>query len=90
VAVAAVSEQEETMKATIHSTDRVVQMDNGSGRTMCRVWEGVSESGVPFTAYNSTCQVARDADNSEFERELSEHKAPTSETLHAIEMRFIL
>lgn len=79
------------MKATIESTDQVVKMKDSQGNPyLARVWEGVSEGGVGFTAFIPTVQVARDADNTVFERELSENKAPHADTQHAIDMRFVL
>ncbi|MCZ7564711.1 MAG: hypothetical protein M5U08_13805 [Burkholderiales bacterium] len=77
------------MKAHITSTDRIVTIDP-AGNAEARVREGVTEGGVRFTAYITTCQVRRDADNSEFERELREHKPPDADTLRAIDMRFIV
>ena len=79
------------MKATITSTDQIVEMKDLKGRPyMARVWEGLSEGGVPFTAYISVVQVHRNADNSVFGRELQEHKAPHADTQRAIDMRFVL
>ena len=79
------------MKATITSTDQIVEMKDPKGRSyMARVWEGKSDGGVRFTAYIPTVQVARDADNSVFERELREHAAPRADTMRAIDLRFIL
>lgn len=79
------------MKASIVSTDHIVSIQDTNGQTVnARVWEGVSETGVPFTAYIVTVQVERAADNSQFERELQEHKAPERATMRAIDARFIL
>lgn len=79
------------MKATISSTDQVVDMKDMHGRSYtARVWEGYTEAGVPFTAYIATVQVHKDADGSVFERELREHKPAAADTLRAIDMRFIL
>jgi hypothetical protein len=79
------------MKATITSTDRIVEMKDSQGRPyMARVWEGVSEGNVAFTAYVPTVQVLRAADNTVFERELTEHKMPRVDTQRAIDMRFVL
>jgi hypothetical protein len=90
VAVAAV-QQEKAMKATIVSTDQIVEMKDTNGRPyMARVWEGESDGGVRFTAFISTVQVHRDDDNTVFERELQEHKAPRADTQRAIDMRFVL
>lgn len=78
------------MKATIESTDRVVVIDE-AGNVKARVWEGMSEGGIPFVAYVALCQVRRDADNHEFGIALQEqHKAPSRETLVAIDARFVL
>lgn len=79
------------MKAKISSTDRIVDMKDRNGNTFqSRVWEGVTEGGVPFTAYIPVVQVHKDANNLEFERELQEHDAPSAATTRAIDMRFVL
>jgi hypothetical protein len=80
------------MKATITSTSAIVEIEaiGFPGRTQARVWEGISENGVPFTAYIPVVQVHKDADNSQFERELQEHKQPSPETRRAIDARFVL
>jgi len=80
------------MKATISSTDKIVTIKavGFEGQTKARGWEGITEGGVPFTAYIPVVQVARQADNSQFESELSEHVQPSSETLRAIDARMIL
>lgn len=76
------------MKATITSTDAIVHFKTDGN--LCRVWEGVTEAGVPFTAYIATLQVHKGADNSQFERELMEHKAPDPATVRAIDARMII
>ena len=80
------------MKATIVSTDQIVEISaiGHPGKTKARVWEGQTAGGVPFVAYIPLVQVRSDADNSQFETELSEHKRPERATLHAIEARHIL
>lgn len=85
------------MKATITSTDKVVEINaigpdglTQGGMTQARVWEGATESGIRFTAYIPLVQVRTKDDNSQFERELSEHKRPDPGTQRAIDMRFIL
>lgn len=83
------------MKATIQSTDQIVPVnapsEDGMGRAvLARVWEGVTEGGVPFTAYIPVVQVRRTDNNSQFERELSEHKKPEPDTQRAIDLRFVL
>jgi len=80
------------MRATITSTDQIVDIKSvgHDGLTKARVWEGVTEQGVIFTAYIPFVQVARAADNSQFERELSEHKLPEDWTRRAIDARMVL
>lgn len=77
------------MKAQITSTDQVVPIKavGFEGQTMARVWEGVTEAGVAFTAYIPLVQVHKTADNSQFERELNEHKRPMLDTMKAIAAR---
>jgi len=80
------------MKAQITSTDRIVTIDAvgfPDNKTKARVWEGVTEAGVRFVAYIPVVQVHKDEDNSQFERELSEHASPGPATLRAIDARFI-
>lgn len=77
------------MKATITSTNVMVPISK-DGTAMARVWEGVTEAGVPFVAYVAFVQVNADADNSQFERELVEHKKLDIATQRAIDMRMII
>lgn len=79
------------MKATIESTTEVVQVsDRMGGQAMARVWEGITEGGVRFTAYITQLQVRSDADRGEFARDLQEHKQPSPETVRAIDLRFVI
>lgn len=80
------------MQATITSTNAIVDIPavGHPGTTKARVWEGITEHGVAFTAYIPLVQVARSADNSAFERELQEHKQPSAETRRAIDLRMVL
>lgn len=77
------------MKAKIESTDQIVTINavGAPGYTKARVWEGITESGVAFTAYIPLVQVHKDADNAQFERELTEHKRPEPWTVAAISAR---
>lgn len=77
------------MKATIESTTRIVNLDS-DGKVQARVWEGVTEGGVPFVAYIAVCQVCRNADNSEFVCDLHEHKEPDAATQRAIDLRLVI
>lgn len=65
------------MKLTIQSTTKVVDLETPKGTVPARIWEGKSESGIPVICYVTRVQVHKAADNSEFERELEEHDAPS-------------
>lgn len=79
------------MKASIESTTEVVTIRDIDGNVArARVWAGLSETGVRFTAYITNIQVARSEDNSQFERELQEHSQPDAETRRAIGLRFVI
>ena len=79
------------MKASISSTSAITEMNDALGRRfLARVWEGVTEGGVRFTAYIAVVQAHKDDDNSVFERELTEHTPPRADTQRAIDARFII
>lgn len=79
------------MKATIVSTDKIVPITDPNGaRALARVWEGVTENGIPFVAYITRVQVRSNLDGREFERDLQEHKPADAETLRAIDLRFVI
>lgn len=79
------------MKATVSSTTEVVEIvDIKGNRCLARVWEGVSEKGIPFTAYITNVQVRSNADCTKFAADLHEHKRPEPETQRAIDLRFVL
>lgn len=73
------------MKITIESTTKIVQVNGVSAR----IWEGYSEGGVPIHCYITRIAVKEDADQTVFQRELEEHRAPSAEVA-AIPMRLIL
>lgn len=78
------------MKATIESTTTTCEMKDLQGRPFaCRVWQGVTEGGVPFTAYIPVVMVLREDDQSEFERELTAHTEPSEATWRAIDLRLV-
>jgi hypothetical protein len=79
------------VKATIVSTDAVVSISDPDGnRANARVWEGITEQGVPFTAYITCVQVHKNCECTEFDKALREHKVPSIATQRAIDARFIL
>jgi hypothetical protein len=74
------------LKLTIESTTRVVIV-NG---VPARIWEGTSESGVRVLCLVTRVAVESEQDCSQFERELSEQRAPSSESLEAFPLRLLL
>ena len=73
------------MKITIESTTKIVTADG----IQCRVWEGVSERGVPVVALVPRIAVKNGNDTSQFEEELRECKAPSADAI-AYPLRLIL
>ena len=62
------------MKARIESTEQLV--DISALITQARVWKGTTEGGVEFQLLVIRVAVDKDADTSQFERELEEKHAP--------------
>lgn len=56
------------MKITIESTEKLADL-NGVD---CRLWEGVTENGIPCKVFVHRVAVREDRDSSQFDRELSE------------------
>jgi hypothetical protein len=73
------------MKIQIESTTKIVQL-NG---VPARIWEGNTESGIPVHCFVTRIAVSKNADTSEFEKELREH-APPSMDVQAIPLYLIL
>lgn len=74
------------MKINIESTSKIVHL-NG---VPARVWEGQSESGIKLHCFITRVAIDKDEPRSaEFEKELSEQKAPSPE-IEAIPLRMIL
>lgn len=73
------------MKITIEPTLKIVEL-NG---VPARVWEGVTERGVPCHLFVTRIGVAKDQNAEEFERELEEQRPPSVE-IQAIPLRMIL
>lgn len=74
------------MTLTLHNTTKLITL-NG---LPCRVWEGKTAAGVEVFAYITRVQVRRDADLTEFERELTEQRPPSVEADAVIPLRMIL
>lgn len=73
------------MRIAIESTTKIVHL-NG---VKARVWEGVTESGIPVLCFVTRIAVKDGLDTSEFEKELQEHRVPSIEA-EAIPLRMIL
>lgn len=63
------------MKVTLHNTSKVITV-NGQA---ARIWEGHTEKGVPCFAYVVFIATPIGVDQSEFERDLTECKAPSAD-----------
>lgn len=77
------------MKVTLESTEKVVQIVVNGTSVPARIWEGKSKKGIACHAYITRIAVANNDDSSEFEKDLTEHKAPTAE-IAQIPLRLIL
>lgn len=73
------------MKVTLESTTKVVHVDG----VPARIWEGQTESGIAVHAFITRIAVHKDADASQFERELQECRAPSPD-VQAYPARIIL
>lgn len=73
------------MKVTLESTTKIVKA-NGID---CRVWEGMTVSGIKVQALIPRIAVLASDDLSQFEAELKECKPPTAEA-QAFPLRMIL
>lgn len=78
------------MKVTLESTSKLTTLVVNGQLVPARVWEGATESGVRCHAL-ITCIAVKDTDdNSEFQRELEEHRPPSAEADRAFPLRMIL
>lgn len=74
------------MKITIESTTKMIEF-NGVN---VRIWEGHTESGIPVHCYIASIAAPAEGHSlEEFNRELTEHAAP-SPAIEAIPLRMIL
>lgn len=60
------------MKITIEATDQLTHIDG----VPVRLWEGISESGIPCKVFIHRIAVHKSENADQFERELDEHFAP--------------
>lgn len=77
------------MKIHVESTSRLVELVMDGESMPARIWEGVTAAGVPVICWVTRIAVKRDRDVRQFEAELAEQRAPSSEAL-AFPLRMIL
>jgi hypothetical protein len=65
------------MDVTLHSTTKIVVVVVQDQAVPARVWEGTTASGIPVHAYVTRIACDRDADTTEFERELQACSVPS-------------
>lgn len=65
------------MKVTLEQTTKIVELRTATGVVPARIWEGVTDSGIPVHAFITRIAVHKDQDQADFERELREQRAPT-------------
>jgi len=73
------------MKITLENTTKIVEL-NG---IPARLWEGKTETGIEVHAFITRIAVKKDADCSQFEKELKEQKVPSPDVA-AIPLRLII
>ena len=73
------------MIVTLESTKKVVTL-NG---TQARVWEGTTNTGIKVHAFITRIAVNAIEDNTQFNKELQQQKAPSAEVL-SIPLRMLL
>lgn len=74
------------MKMTIESTTHIVKV-NGID---CRVWEGETARGIKVQALIPRVAVRNGQDTSQFEAELKEQAAPSTDAIQSFPLRMIL
>jgi len=79
------------MKVTLESTTKIVELRSRNGAVLqARIWEGVTEKGVPVHAFITRVACHKDLDNGELERDLREHKPPSDDIGRAYDLRFFI
>jgi len=80
------------MKITIENTTKIIDLFtniSGGDSVPARIWEGETESGIKVIAYITRIAVANKDNQEQFEKELSEQRAP-SEAVQRFSLRQIL
>lgn len=78
------------MIITLTSTTKIVTLEYEGGAVPARVWEGVTDSGIPCHAYITRIAVHRKDDERQFERELMRMRDPINPDVRAIPARLII
>lgn len=80
------------MKITVESTDKIVELLNGStdNGMPARIWEGETDTGIPIHCYITRIAVNKESDCSQFEKELEECRPPTDPGIKALPLSMIL
>jgi hypothetical protein len=78
------------MKITLESTTRIIDVVTPSGTVPARVWEGTTANGIAIIAMITRVATRTTNDNTEFERELQEHRPPSVDAVKAFDPRFVL
>ncbi len=76
------------MKVTLESTTKIIEVRG----TQVRIWEGVTENGIPCYAAIALIAHHKDDDhrNEEFVRDLAEQKEPSERAIQAFDPRFVI
>lgn len=64
------------MKLTIESTVQMVYADKNDTRPVGRVWVGTTDTGIAVQVLVSRVAVSKDADQTQFAKELNAQHAP--------------
>ena len=75
------------MTITITSTEKIVQLQPYG--IAARIWEGITDTGIPVHCFVSRIVVSKEDDTTQFEKELQEHKPPSADVA-AYPLRLIL
>lgn len=74
------------MKIELTSTTKIVEL-NG---VPARIWQGFTESGIEVHCFITRIAVAKNADASEFKKELQEHEPPVNPDINCYPLRLII
>lgn len=79
------------MRITIENTDQLVTIEDRSGAAVpARIWRGVTDGGVECQVLVTRIAVHKLADNSAFERELTERPPKSMDGPRAYDIRFFI